>query len=275
MLILRVMIESKLKDRLQKRLDIKNEIYSNLVAQASSVINEDFLTNYHLPQDFDFSEVDDRVFAERTCQTIPVPLDESVFNKFLNIEKKIINLPFTNKSVHGCYLVGNDNGKPILFALSIVKKSDIDYNIKLDVLVGGKEWLPLCRLDTFGPSHPNYFNSDKILDVPQRAPTPHLYINNQLTEILCYDDLDYTTANYLPSLAYENNQENDSPLIKRAINYFFEATNINAPINEKIIDSYDYDSTNPLFDYTKISFAEFGFELYDDNLLIQGEKHDL
>lgn len=269
------MIISKKKDRLTSRLNRKDEIYYSLIKEASSVLGEDFLLNYHLPQDFDFSQLNEIFFTERNPQTLALPFDDEVFNKFLTIEKQIINLPIMQKDVHGAFLVANDNGKPIVFALSIVKKTEIDLNIKLDVLVGGKTWLPLCRLDTFGPSHPNYFNSDKVLDVPQRAPTPHLHINNQLTQILCYDDLDYTTANYLLSLAYENNQENDSPLIKRAINYFFEATNINAPINEKIIDSYDYDSTNPLFDYTKISFAEFGFELYDDNLLIQGEKHDL
>ena len=255
----------------------RDTIYSFLVENASKKLGSDFLTNYHLPQDFIFSNLDESFFYERTPQTMPIPLDDCVFDKFVNMEKKIINLPYifnnADKNIQGCFLVGDDGGKPVLFALTIVRKNEVDTTIKLDVMVSGKEWLPVTRLDTFGPAHPNFYNDNCLIETEIVA-TPHIHKSSQLNQILSYDDLTYSTATHIDELDYENRQNKDN-LTKDAINYFFALTNINAPINEKIAEDYNYSCNEPLFDYTKVSFAEYGFELYSDKILNQGDKYEL
>lgn len=257
-----------------------NENYAklkdSLLKQANENLNLDILNDYHLDSYFEFSNLDGSHFLKRMEQSCPLPYPNSMIKKFIKMEKTPINMPFiTNsrgKNIFGVYMIGKENGKPILFSLSIIKgtednKDNIDFCIKVDMSISGKTWLPLLRLDSIGPEHPNYIIGNKLiqdLNDLKKIKTPHIHITNEQTQIILHDKLDYTSAEYLCFLD-KSKSSNDKTFFKKSIDFVFEIANINAKINEKLKSDYNYNFNDCLLDLNNQKNVDFAFEIGESN----------
>ncbi len=240
-----------------------DKLRNELIKKAEHKFGKNIFTDFQLPIDFSLNNLDDSIFRNRTTQTLPLPYSNEIFELLKKMPKKAINdvYNFNNKgyNITGVYLIGKYDNKPVLFAFNICRflayKDYLNFSIKLDVCVGGKTWLQLLRLDSYGPSHPNYFQNKKVCQKEsevQYVKTPHLHINSQENEILTHNIIDYSPAIEL-DFNFENFRSDDKTLLKKCFEYFKKYANIEIEINKKIENDYHYDFNNPLYDYSRIS----------------------
>ena len=218
------------------------EIKNEQISYANHVLGtHDFTKEYGLPENYDFSKLHDGVFTDMHLQQVFMPFSDEQIEYFTALPKKVINAPFVinqkGKTVYGVYLVADDNGKKVLFALSISKGNQdntklTDFKLKLDMQVAGKEWLQLTRYDSIGFDHPNYvtYDEDGNWVVPSsksevgKAPTPHLHYQSEAGQILVSGDskrgCDYTLAETIPELA--SLRGSDPEYFKKCVNYFLD-----------------------------------------------------
>ena len=196
-------------------------------------------------------------------QRVAMPFSDKSFEKFRELPKKKIGKPFMlnngAKLVHGTYLIGKDAGRPVIYAFSIAKNpknkyANADFNIKLDMLVAGKEWLPLVRFDACNNSHPNLIVDGKVVQdtehIQNTSPT-HIHLNNNATQVLT-TDLSYTTAIDAPShITDKLKSENSQDFFKSALDYTLSICGMSREMLSSQNPEYFIDFNNYLFEYEK------------------------
>lgn len=240
------------------------QIKNRLIYNIQSKYGDKFFSEYWLPEDFDIKKLDEKTFETSYTQNMPLPFSNRLINLFISMPKKPYNDVYSfnkrGKNVTGTYLYSKHNGKPIVFAFSIIKNCAyndfLDFSIKLDVFIGGKEWLNLLRFDSLGAPHPCYFQGKKVYENESDiiyAKAPHIHKNSFENQVLSCDNLDYTPAKEV-NLNYQNLFSNDKSIFKSSFIYFCKNANIKVPINENIIDDYHFSYNKPLYDLSKINY---------------------
>lgn len=266
-------------DNYKKHLDTMNEKNKNyeghkakLRAQAIDLFGKDIFHDYFVPDNFNYGNLSQDYFMKPTRQLVALPFDQAQFDELINMEKTMINSPvlFNHKghTIHGGYFYGIKDGKVVLFALSITTDSNklmaehpvldkYKFTIRLDMLINGCEPLILLRFDSVG-NHPNLIENGKILNSSLDVNVlncPHIHKNDEMTQVLCDENLDYTTAYQVPDKIAGMRDANDPLYFKTCIDNFFKLAHVKAKINiasPKVRDYYYYDYNNSLFDWNNI-----------------------
>lgn len=221
--------------------------------------------NLQIPDNFDFQALTGDYFLKRCPQEVAAPITNEQAQTLMRMKKMMIGQPYTKPSktggklIHGAYFVSRTEPR-YLFAVSIVtpEKGDdkfFDYNVKLDVCLSGKQWLPLARFDSLGPAHPNYVQNGKVVekvDVPN-AETPHLHTYDEYTQIVC-DDLEYSLANEVDRSLYNMKDAKNPQYFKAGIQSFFNMFGVDAIINKEVESDYKYNYNQPLFDWANYKY---------------------
>lgn len=264
----------------KKQLDSMRENYLNyqshkekLKQEVIDLFGKDIFKDYFVPDDFDYRKLKPDYFANPTRQIMAFPFEQSQFDELIGMEKKMLNQPiifnYKGHTIHGGYFYGIKNGKVVLFALSITTDSNqrlaehpkldkYKFSIKLDMLINGHEPLALLRFDSLG-SHPNLISNGQIaLDnfSVQALSQPHIHKNDEFTQVVCSENLDYTTAYPVPDKITTMKGSDDPLYFKTCIDNFFKLANVKAKINvssPKVKDYYYYDFNDNLFDWDNIS----------------------
>lgn len=251
--------------KLRKAKRFYDKIKSSLTEQAQEKIGTDFLKNYAVPDDFDFSSID-LPSLKRVQQRIFLPFSDETFRKFIEMEKVPVMQPY-NANVRGRHnytvlLAGKENGKCNIFSLNFSigtqdNENFTDFSIKLDMLVSGKQWLQLARFDSIGAGHPNYFVDGKIASSAGKvdfAMTPHLHTNSEMTQVLFSEcsEMGYMPAQHIPELLSLRNESNPE-YFKRCTESFLEFAGVKYKINKKVSKDFHFDKKISLFDES--SFA--------------------
>ena len=225
------------------------------------------INKYWIGRDFDIdkltSSTDIFEVGASGPQTIPLPFSDKMFQSFREMPKKPISYPITinnrNNIVHGIYLMGKDSGgRRVIFAFSIAKDQRDKYayknfNIKLDMLVAGKEWLPLVRFDGLSPAHPNYIVDGKVVadeDCIEMVAGPHIHLTDQATQLYT-DDLSYSIAHEVPPRIAKLSQNNTQEFFQAAVNYTLSKCGLSKKILTSGNPDYLIGFNTPLFDYGK------------------------
>ena len=198
----------------------------------------------------------------RGPQKMAMPFSDRQFDTFRGMTKKAIGSPIMisngTKLVHGTYLMGKSAGRPVIFAFSIAKDKNErfaykNFNIKLDMLVGGKEWLPLVRFDGLDNPHPNYIVDGKVVADTEEVETTsscHIHLNNSATQVLT-SDLSYTTAVDAPKRIASKAKSNDQAFFKAALDYTLSLCGMSKEMLRSENKDYLMDFGNYLFDYNQ------------------------
>ena len=238
-----------------------SEIKNRLCNETNERLGVDFKTEYFLPADFNSDVLTESVFKTRCLQKHFIPFSNEQIEKFITMSKRAVgnhfNANFKGKNIFGSFLLGEENGKNIIYALTIVKGTQHnenlrDFSIKLDMLVAGKEWFSLARFDSIGAGHPNYFSGEKVahsLNLVEFAKTPHLHINSEETQVLfsTRSNCEYTPAKEIVELR-ELRNSGDKSYFKKCLESFLNISNIKSKINKNLLDCSEYNKENSLFD---------------------------
>ncbi len=222
------------------------------------------LDKYWVGRDFDYQKLfkSDYIFkvGARGPQTVAMPFSDKNFESFRTMPKKAIGQPFMlnngPKIVHGTYLMGKSGGRPTLFAFSIAKDRNERYayknfNIKLDMLVAGQEWLPLVRFDSLDNPHPNYIVNGQVVPDAEHVQTTsscHIHLNNCATQVLT-NDLSYTTAVNAPEKIAKKVKTNDQEFFKSALDYTLSMCGMSRDMLISENSDYLVDFENYLLNY--------------------------
>lgn len=253
----------KINEFKKNEKNFKNRL-KHFLKESFAVLGDDYLTNFYLENNFNLLSLTDEHIAKWKDQQIHMPFSNATIDKLIQTKKigfnHIYNFNKNGKNILGLYLIGKDEntGKKILYSLIVIKnlqnKDNLDFSIKLDFCVKGKKWFPLIRLDTLGNPHLNYLKDGKVATSLKEigvAITPHLHKNSFETQVI-FDKLDYTLAEHVKSLNFENFNSNDKNIFKESMLYFLNYANIELPLNKKIENTFNYDFVNPLWDYEKL-----------------------
>ncbi len=262
-------MEVNYNDRLiemQKRLSKYDKLKGKLKVRAGKYFSKNIFNDYFLPDNFNFDALTEDYFRSPTRQEIAMPFSNKQFDKFIHMKKKMIGDPIMLKHkghlIHGGYFIGAENGKKVLFAFSIITDAGTNianypnlekykFSIKLEMLVCGKSPLMLLRFDSIG-AHPNLIKDGKVAQNSSDVEiiyTPHIHKNDEMTQVLCYDNLDYNTATKIKDKINEMKYSQDSQYFKTVIKEFMENCNIDVKLNKEIQSNYFYDFNNYLFDF--------------------------
>ena len=226
---------------------------------------ENGLDKYWVTRDFDIDSLlkSESIFKVGACgpQRVPMPFSDNSFKRFRELPKKKIGKPFMlnngAKLVHGTYLIGKDAGRPVIYAFSIAKNpkdkyAHTDFNIKLDMLVAGKEWLPLVRFDACDIPHPNLIVDGKVVadtEHIENTTSSHIHLNNNATQVLT-TDLSYTTAVNAPTAITDKlSSANEQDFFKAALDYTLSMCGMSRDMLSSQNPEYFVDFNNYLFDY--------------------------
>ena len=217
-----------------------NHAEKRCIFRAKEIYGSDVFENFYIKDNFDFyqfCQTKVRTHANQTSPSIAVPFSDKTFEMFNKMKKTIVSKKpvksFVNGKITDTYvLVGENDGKKVLFTLSIRKQSPNAYahmNITLDLWIKGKNWIPIARIDTSGYPHPNYFNVDgsvprNIEDI-EKIKTPHLHVNSNKISIMQSQKLDYLPAEEIKidtSMYYSS----DIRIMQTYAKFLFEKYNI-------------------------------------------------
>ncbi len=252
-------------DKELRQMQKNAENYTERLAELRAEMERRGLDKYWVSGrtfDFDSLTQSDSIFkvGAKGPQKIAMPFTDKQFEKFREIPKKRIGAPFilTNKgkTITGTYLMGKDAGRPVIYALSIVRNSNekyayTDFNIKLDMLVAGKEWLPLVRFDGLDNEHPNYIVNGKVAqsqDRVQKISGPHIHLNNETTQVLT-TDLSYTTARRAPAPIISKAKNKNQSFFKSSLDYVLSECGMSSEILASNNPEYLFDFKQNLFEY--------------------------
>ena len=236
----------------------ESELIANMKRQG--------LDKYWVTRDFDIEELvqSEDIFrvGARGPQKTAMPFSDKSFDTFRGMKKKAIGAPIMinngAKIVHGTYLMGKASGRPVIFAFSIAKDKNERYayknfNIKLDMLVAGKEWLPLVRFDGLDNPHPNYIVDGKVVPDTEHIETTsscHIHLNNSAVQVLS-NDLSYTTAVDAPKRIASKAKGNDQEFFKSALDYTLSMCGMTKEMLRSDNKDYLMDFGNFIFDYNQ------------------------
>lgn len=230
---------------------------------ANQTIGKDFLTEYGCPKNFDASKIGEKTYEQRCLQQIAMPFSNEKISEFVNTPKYVFGKPFygkiRGKNVYACNMYAKNGDQDLVFLLQIIsgtqENANIDFSIKLDMLVSGKEWFALARLDSIGANHPNYIVGGKVMPNPKQvefAPTPHIHLNSEEVQVIaCDKNCEYTTAFFVPELKAERSSHNPY-YFKSCMNVVSEFLNIKTPINKKIEKDYKFGKYDDLFEPSEV-----------------------
>ena len=251
------------RDKLLEQMQRNEQQFQQREAQLIQDMKDKGLNKYWVTREFDqkalLASQDIFKVGAGGPQNIPMPFPDKYFEKFRAMPKKRIGEPIMinsgSKLVHGTYLEGRDCGRPVIFAFSIAKNkntkfADQDFNIKLDMLVAGKEWLPLVRFDGCDMPHPNYIVNGKVVkdvDHIERTSTSHIHLNNNATQVLT-TDLAYTTATKAPAFITDKIKSGDrQDFFKAALDYTLSICGMSREMLANKNTEYYIDFQNYLF----------------------------
>lgn len=156
------------------------------------------LNKYYLedPCEFDYDKLSNsRHFESRHAQNIPMPFKMEEVIRLAKLPKHRINriesIYENGKNGFGTFLLAREGDKFTLFSFSLVADSQenakyTNFHVKLDICVGGKEWMPLIRYDSSGQKHPNYIVNNKVVknesDVEFVRP-PHIHVVDEYSQL--------------------------------------------------------------------------------------------
>ena len=256
------------KSVLIKNLESRKKKYDVLLERLSHTAKEkygeDIMYNYSIPSNFNINTLDEKEIIARTQQEISVPYNNKVFKEMISMPKRVVKNIFIKnnkgKNVQGMFLIGKNSKKDFaLFSLTIVRdiKNPQDYSIKLDVKPQNKFWMPLVRIDCgMGMRHPNYLVKGNVVennDMIVRVPTPHIHINNQLTQVLFYDNLEYSLAKPLEYVINKKTPYQTKNTLINLIDYVLKYANIKVRFMENI-NPAQYGNT--LFNFEDVCCAD-------------------
>lgn len=222
--------------------DIANKfqrVQEECINQAKDKFGNDVFENFYINDNFNIEEFAKKRlngYAQEKTPSIAVPFSDSTFELFKRMPKKIIGKAFRNNSLGKCtdvyILIGKNEGKNVLFTLAIRKHSPDDFshmNIKLDLWVKGKEWIPIARIDTSGYAHPNYFDINgeiaKSFTNIQKINTPHMHLNSNKISIMHSTKLDYLPAEFV-NVDISKYYSSDNRILEKYMNYLADKFNI-------------------------------------------------
>ena len=227
---------------------------------ANQTIGKNFLTNFGSSEKTDVSGFPESLFRRRCVQDFSMPFSNEQIEKFVQAPKYVFGKPYNEnvrgKNIYACFMYSNVDNQDVVFMFQIVKgtqdnEKNIDFSIKLDMLVSGKAWFVISRLDSIGAGHPNYIVNGKVAKNVKQvefAQTPHIHINSEEVQVIaCDKNCEYTTAKEVPALKALRSRANPT-YFKACMDTFAEFFNVKTKINKKIGDSYSYDKYNDLFD---------------------------
>lgn len=230
------------------------------ISFANQMIGKNFLANFGCSEKFDVSGFPEFLFRQRCPQNFSMPFTNDQIEKFVQAPKYVFGKPFNQnirgKNVYACFMYSNVDNQNLVFMFQIVKgtqdnEKNIDFSLKLDMLVSGKEWFMISRLDSIGAGHPNYIVNGKVAKNVKQvefAQTPHIHINSEEVQVIaCDKNCEYTTAREVPALRKLRSRANPT-YFKSCMDTFAEFFNIKTKINGKINENYAYDKYNNLFD---------------------------
>ncbi len=199
----------------------------------------DLFVDCNLPSNFNYDSLTMDYFTRTYTQSVPIPLSDKMFKKLTRLPKKVINTPFRfyngGKRICGQYMLSTFNGKPMLYAFSVIqdeKSPNENFNLKLDVCINGKDWIQLARLDSAGAPHPNYYDENSFAkeqsDV-QFIPAPHVHYCIERSQVLNGTKFDYMPAKHvdLESMKVQNGKST----LENGLEYFLQFTNIQDTLN--------------------------------------------
>ena len=261
--------------KVKKQLEvIKNNadnysmLKEELVKTAQVYYGDDILSDFSLPENFNLFNLDENYFNQRQYQNISMPYSNRLFNEMITCAKIPVNNIYQQnvkgKTVQGVYLIGkNKQGKPVLFALSIVKGYLTNkYNIKLDVCPQGKCWINLLRIDLNNELdlHPNFFSGKKVcqsVEDIEYVSNPHLHRINQESQILNNHNLEEIPAVSLQPIIEEIKHKYNNDEVITCLNYFINYCNIRVPLNKNIKSSDDIDFGKYIFSYADVLQGQY------------------
>ena len=255
------------RDKLLEQMQYNEKHFQERQAMLQQQMKENGLDKFWITREFDM----ERLLASQSIftvgaggpQNVPMPFPDKYFERFREMPKKKIGEPVMinsgSKLVHGTYLMGKDCGRPVIYAFSVAKNqntkyANADFNIKLDMLVAGKEWLPLVRFDGCDNEHPNYIVDGKVvkdIDHIERTTSSHIHLNNNATQVLT-TDLAYTTAINAPSnIATKAKSKDPQEFFKAALDHTLEMCGMSREMLSSQNPEYFIDFNNYLFDFEK------------------------
>lgn len=148
------------------------------------------------PYDFDYEGLSNsRYFESRHSQNVPIPFPVNEVVRLVKLPKHRINsiepIYANGKNGFGTFLLSKEGDKFTLFAFSLVADAQenakyTNFQVKLDICVGGKEWMPLVRYDSSGEKHPNYIANNTVVknesDVEFVRP-PHIHMVDEYSQL--------------------------------------------------------------------------------------------
>lgn len=255
------------RDKALEQMQKNEQQFQERQAKLVKDMEDKGLNKYWVTREFDMESLLDStsIFTVGAGgpQNIPMPFSDKYFERFRNLPKKKIGEPVMlnsgSKIVHGTYLMAKDCGRPVIFAFSIAKNpkdkfAHTDFNIKLDMLVAGKEWLPLVRFDGCDNPHPNYIvNGKAVKDTEhiEHTTASHIHLNNNATQVLT-TDLSYTTAVDAPTNITDKIKNGDKQdFFKAALDYTLSMCGMSKEMLSSQNPEYFVDFSNYIFDFEK------------------------
>ncbi len=235
--------------------DEKENIAKN---EAKEIYGDTIFDDIYLPSNFNLHSIDAQDIAKKyIVQECRMPFSDETINNMITMPKKAINEVFSfnhnGKSIHGTLLLGEKDGKHVLFLLKIESncqhKDFSNFSIQLHACVQGQAWVNLLRLDSSGHPHPNYLYNGHVAKKESEvtyARTPHLHKIDYITQVVT-DSLSYSLAEELPFFNYDLENVTDKFMFKKMVNYFLNLCNAKVDINEQVQDDYLYSMSQPLF----------------------------
>ena len=229
------------------------------------------LDSFGVDKDFPYDELgaSEKRFLQGSSgsSNYSMPFSDAQIDKFLSCKKARFGSPklVSNKGkhIHGMYLYADIDGQDTVFAFSVVRNAKEAYayksfTMKLDVLVAGKEWYEIVRLDSCNEDHPNYIeldpdsNSYKVasennLEYIQEG-TPHVHKNSEFVRVVA-DTVSYTPATPAPDRILSQLNSNDNSFFSSALDFMLGQCGMDRNLLERTNPDNIMDEHTSLFDF--------------------------
>lgn len=241
------------------------ELKKQIIQKTTANLGFNFLTNYGIPKDFVLPSKKEleNTFKKVQSQKNAMPFDEEQFKSFRNMKKTPWQNPIiikVQKSI--CYnqlMTGYDKttNQLCLFRFMLMQNPEDyeDFSLKLEMCVGGKEWLPLIRYDAQQESmHKNYIDKNgNFVEHGYDVDSPHFHITTEAGQVVFHDDLQTSFAQFADKINKKllTSEVDKDTHLKEAVDMFKEHCAVTARI-----ENYEVSDTNTLFNYNDIVYED-------------------